>query len=118
VVKLFSFWQTDTSLYFLMEYCNGGDMFDYVRHHKTVPELDAARYMFQMARALDFLASKRIIYRDLKLENVLINQSKKYVAFACSSGIAYWKLGWGSSLLVTSVVCGCSLSEASVIEAR
>lgn len=73
IVKLFSFWKTNQSLYFLMEFVGGGDMFDYVRNNSKIPYKEAGRYVFQMAQALDFLGKNGIIYRDLKLENVLLS---------------------------------------------
>ena len=73
IVKLFSFWKTDAALYFLMEFVGGGDMFDYVRNNAKIEYKEAGRYVFQMAQALDFLGKKGIIYRDLKLENVLLS---------------------------------------------
>ena len=82
VIKLFSFWQTKESLNFFMEYSSGGDMFDHVRKNAKLPAEEAARYTFQMAQALDFLGEKKVIFRDLKLENVLINHEKQSILLA------------------------------------
>jgi serine/threonine protein kinase len=82
IIKLFSFWKTKESIFFLMEYVPDGDMFDHVRTNSKLPAEEAARYTFQMAQALDFLGEKGVIFRDLKLENVLLTHEKRSVLLA------------------------------------
>ena len=57
-------------------------MFDFVRTNLKVDSQVAARYVFQIAEALEFLRVKKIVYRDLKLENVLVSNGKDSVLLA------------------------------------
>ena len=57
-------------------------MFDFVRSHQRVASHLAARYVYQIAEALEFIRLKKVIYRDLKLENVLVSNAKDSVLLA------------------------------------
>lgn len=82
VVKLYSWWATTENLYFLMELVHGGDLFEVVRKAKRLEPPRVARYVLQISQALDFVHHKGIIYRDLKLENVLLNELTDTVLLA------------------------------------
>jgi serine/threonine protein kinase len=57
----------------IMEYCSGGDMFDYIIHSGPIPE-NRARVMFHhLVDALKYLTMRNVCHRDIKLENVLIS---------------------------------------------
>lgn len=72
LVKLFYSFQTDKKLYFVLEYCPGGELFNLLSKEKRLSEDHTRFYACQMVLAIDFLHHKKIIYRDLKPENVLI----------------------------------------------
>src|SRR3990167_10090790 len=56
-----------------MNFVGGGSLFDYVsKMHEPVPEKDARFYIGQILVALESMHQIGIIYRDLKLENVLL----------------------------------------------
>lgn len=74
MVKLFSHWQNSRNLFFLMEYVKGGDLFDAVKKSKRFSAKRTGRYVLQIAQAMDFIHHHGIIYRDLKLENILLNE--------------------------------------------
>ncbi|XP_026545615.1 serine/threonine-protein kinase ULK1 [Notechis scutatus] len=61
------------SVYLVMEYCNGGDLADYLHSMRTLSE-DTIRLFFQqIAGAMRVLHSKGIIHRDLKPQNILLS---------------------------------------------
>ena len=66
------------NLYLFFEYCNGGDLYDYLQFNldfkkKAIPE-DEIRFIFkQVCEGLKYLYSKKIMHRDIKLENILLN---------------------------------------------
>eukprot|EP00039_Didymoeca_costata_P028939 m.22638 g.22638 ORF g.22638 m.22638 type:complete len:610 (-) comp7420_c0_seq1:37-1866(-) len=101
VVKLYAYWESSKTLYFLMHYVDGGDMFDYVKDKKKVDPDLAARFLLQMAEALQYIGDNGIVYRDLKLENILISETQNSV-FLADFGLA--KNLRGSSK--TSTICG------------
>ncbi|CAJ0571475.1 unnamed protein product, partial [Mesorhabditis spiculigera] len=74
LVNLFYAFQTDTKLHIVMEYVRGGELFTHLcsRGHFDVP---AARVIVaELIVAIDNLHKKNIIYRDLKLENILLDE--------------------------------------------
>lgn len=57
-----------------MEFLGGGDLFFHMMRseNETFPISDVIFYTSQVAKALDFIHSKDVIYRDLKLENIAL----------------------------------------------
>jgi len=72
-------YETKASIYLVMELCLGGDLFDCLYSDKHTDwrysEYDTAKLGKQMLSAVQYLHSKGIIHRDLKLENFLFSTS-------------------------------------------
>jgi serine/threonine protein kinase len=64
----------DRVLYFVMEYCADGDLFDFLARHErsSLAPMDALAVVAQVAAGLAFLHSNQIAHRDLSLENILL----------------------------------------------
>lgn len=67
--------QTPNKLYFIMQFMRGGELFQHLSNAKKFPEKQAKFYAMQIALGLGHLHSKDFIYRDLKLENVLMDDN-------------------------------------------
>ena len=65
--------QTPTKLYLVMDYCNGGELFFHLKQAGRFEEPRARLYAAEIASALEHLHSRKIVYRDLKPENVLLD---------------------------------------------
>jgi len=65
--------QTPDLLVFVMEYVNGGELFFHLSKERKFPEDRAKFYIAQITMALTYLHERNVIYRDLKLENLLLD---------------------------------------------
>lgn len=75
IVKLFYTFQTDKKLYFVMEYCPGGEIFNLLQKKRRLSEEQTMFYAAQLVLGIEHLHKQDIIYRDLKPENVLLDSN-------------------------------------------
>ncbi|CAM9125799.1 unnamed protein product, partial [Ectocarpus fasciculatus] len=73
IVGLNMAFQTSDRLFFILDYCAGGELFFHLGKVGRFPEDRAKLYAAEIALALEYIHKKGIIYRDLKPENVLLD---------------------------------------------
>ena len=78
VISFKNYKRTKNNHYIFMEYCNGGDLKKYIKDYfneykQPLNEFYIQKIIKQIVPGMDYLHSKNIIHRDIKLENILIN---------------------------------------------
>ncbi|KAG8522676.1 Ribosomal protein S6 kinase alpha-4, partial [Galemys pyrenaicus] len=73
LVTLHYAFQTDAKLHLILDYVNGGEMFTHLYQRQHFKEAEVRVYGGEIVLALEHLHKLGIIYRDLKLENVLLD---------------------------------------------
>ena len=101
IVKLHFAFETSTRLYLVQEFCRGGELFRRMEVERMMLEDHARFYLCEIVCALEYLHGLDIIYRDLKTENVMLDEEGhvKLIDFGLS------KLGMSEGAL-TNTFCG------------
>ncbi|XP_064135417.1 serine/threonine-protein kinase ULK2 isoform X1 [Loxodonta africana] len=77
IVALYDVQELPNSVFLVMEYCNGGDLADYLQAKGTLSEDTIRVFLHQIAAAMRILHSKGIIHRDLKPQNILLSYANR-----------------------------------------
>ena len=87
IVHLYDVKETPTSLYIIMEYICGKELFEYIIYNKRLSELEACKLYQQIISGIEYLGKIKVVHRDIKPENLLLdNQNNiKIVDFGLSN---------------------------------
>lgn len=71
IVKSYQIFDLKRTIYIVMEYVRGGDLFDFVSQHDCLTETQSSQTLHSILQAVEFLHRNGIVHRDLKPENIL-----------------------------------------------
>ncbi|KAL5112066.1 Serine/threonine-protein kinase unc-51 [Taenia crassiceps] len=73
IVRLYDHSISNADVYLVMEFCNGGDLSEYLHSKKTLPEETIRHFLIQIGSAMDAMNKRAIMHRDLKPGNILLS---------------------------------------------
>ena len=87
IIKTYKITENEKNYYIIMEYCDGGELFNYIVEKEKLEEDEASMFFYQLINALDYIHSLGIAHRDLKPENLLLLENKtiKIIDFGLSN---------------------------------
>nr|XP_033777445.1 serine/threonine-protein kinase ULK2 [Geotrypetes seraphini] len=109
IVALYDVQEMSNSVYLVMEYCNGGDLADYLQAKGTLSEDTIRVFLQQIAAAMQILHSKGIIHRDLKPQNILLSHVTRKKASLNGIRIKIADFGFARYLhsnMMAATLCG------------
>ncbi|XP_035216291.1 NUAK family SNF1-like kinase 1, partial [Stegodyphus dumicola] len=74
IIHINEVFETKQKIVIVMQYASGGELYDYLGCHQTLPEDEARRIFRQIASAIYYCHKNQICHRDLKLENILLDE--------------------------------------------
>ncbi|CAG9326627.1 unnamed protein product [Blepharisma stoltei] len=87
VIQLYEIIESTKQLYLIMEFANGGELFDYIVSKGRVKEGEACKFFQQILSGISYLHRLNISHRDLKPENLLLDEKNniKIIDFGLSN---------------------------------
>ena len=87
VITISEIFETDEAYFTVMEYCEGGELFNYIVENKYLSEEKSAFFFYQLISGLEYIHSLGIVHRDLKPENLLLTHEHilKIIDFGLSN---------------------------------
>lgn len=82
IIQLYSSIQTKSSIFLIMEYAPGKELFDYISKKRRLSEFESCNFYLQVLSGINYLSKNNICHRDIKPENLLLNSSKNKIKIA------------------------------------
>ena len=76
IMKIFEFYNTESTYYLIIEFCEGGDLYNFVNDNQ-LQEFQVIYIMYQILCAMNYCHKMKIFHRDLKAANILIKKNNE-----------------------------------------
>lgn len=74
IVKIYEYFEDESHIFIVMEFLDGGELFDKIKEKEFFSENQSRRLMESLLKAVNYLHKQNIVHRDLKPENILFNK--------------------------------------------
>ena len=87
IIKTNEIIETKENYYLIMEYCEKGELFNYIVKKQRLNDKESSYFYYQLIKGLQYIHSKKIVHRDLKPENLLLDKNNilKIIDFGLSN---------------------------------
>ena len=136
IIKIYQIYENESHYLIIMEYCEGGELFNYIVKNRRLSQNEAAFFYYQLINGLEYIHSLGIVHRDLKPENLLLTkdhilkiidfglsnyyENNKFLSTPCGSpcyaapemlcGKNYDGISvdiWTTGIILYAMLCGC-----------
>ena len=77
IIKVYQIYENENHYLIIMEYCEGGELFNYIVEKQRLSENESSFFYYQIIQGVEYIHSQGIAHRDLKPENLLLDKNKK-----------------------------------------
>ena len=112
VILVAEIFESNDSFYTVMEYCEGGELFNYIVKNRRLNENESAFFYYQLINGLEYIHSLGIVHRDLKPENLLL--TKDHLLKIIDFGLGNYFNDKQEELLITPCGSPCYASPEMV----
>ena len=113
VIMVTEIFENEDSYFSVMEYCSGGELFNYIVKKRRLKEKEASFFYYQIISGLEYIHSLGIVHRDLKPENLLL--TKDHLLKIIDFGLSNYFNEDNNELLITPCGSPCYASPEMVV---
>lgn len=79
IVKVLESFETNNTAYYVMEYIDGGNLNEYIEQHNGLSEAESIKYFKEIASALSYMHSHKMLHLDMKPSNVMLRKNGEII---------------------------------------